>query len=49
MTFFQEKEGAIVAMKEICVNAGPAFVPYLQVIVVEGWPWVSYKYRVFFF
>ena len=29
--FMEEKEGAIIALKEMCVNAGPSFAPYLQV------------------
>ena len=29
--FMEEKEGAIIALKEMCINAGPSFAPYLQV------------------
>jgi hypothetical protein len=29
--FMEEKEGAIIALKEMCINAGPSFNPYLQV------------------
>jgi hypothetical protein len=32
---FQEKEGALIALKEICINSGPAFSAYLQETTTE--------------
>ena len=31
----QEKEQAIIALREICINSGPAFGPFLQETTTE--------------